>query len=144
MAMLALLFAAQPATASPPPYVVVGNTWAADWSAKNLDAVMALYDPDAEFMPGSMESWVGKAAIRKNFTGVLAQYSADLHLHSQRSFALGDLAYDCGVYDETITSLKDHKVIHPRGNYLFIFRRQKTGEWKILEQTWTQFGERKL
>lgn len=143
-AILAFLAAMGPAGAAPPPHVAVGSEWAADWSSKNLDAVMSLYDPNAEFMAGSTEGWVGKAAIRKNFVGVLAQYSADLHLHSQRSFASGDLAYDSGVYDETITSLKDHKVIHPRGNYLFVFRRQKTGDWKILEQTWTQFGERKL
>lgn len=117
--------------------------WAKDWSAKDLDAVMALYAPDAEFMPGATDSWVGAAGIRKNFAGVLAQYSAQIHLQSVRSEASGDLAYDSGVYDETITSVKDKKVIHPRGNYLFVFRRQK-GEWKILEQTWTQFGERKL
>ena len=117
--------------------------WAKDWSAKNLDAVMSLYAPDAEFMPGFTESWVGKAAIRKNFAGVLAQYAAQVHLQSVRSDASGDLAYDSGLYDEKVTSVKDGKVLQVRGNYLFVFRRLK-GEWKILEQTWTQFGERKL
>jgi len=122
----------------------VSAAWADAWSAKNLDAVMALYAPDAEFMPGSVPSWVGTAVIRKNFSGMLAQYSADLHLHSARIEASGHLAFDSGTYDETITEVKTGKVIHPRGNYLFVFRRQKNGEWKILEQTWTQFGERKL
>jgi len=53
--------------------VALSNAWAAAWSAKNLGAVMALYAPNAEFMSGSSESWVGVAAIRKNFAGVLAQ-----------------------------------------------------------------------
>jgi uncharacterized protein (TIGR02246 family) len=138
----ALVFTAAAASASP--YSALSDEWAADWSAKKLDAVMALYAPDAEFMPGFTESWVGTATIRKNFAGMLAQYTTDLHLHSMRCAASGDLAYDSGVYDETITQLKDGKVIRPRGNYLFVFQRQKNGEWKILEQTWTLFGPRKL
>ena len=142
-AILALLAGAAPAGAAPQDYLAVGNAWAADWSAKNLDAVMALYASDAEFMPGFTESWVGKAAIRKNFAAVLAQYSAKVHLKSVRSEASGELAYDSGLYDENVTAVKDGKVLHVRGNYLFVFRRQK-GEWKILEQTWTEFGERKL
>ena len=141
---LALMIVAGAARAASTEYVAVGAAWADAWSAKNLDAVMALYAPDAEFMPGSVPSWVGTAVIRKNFSGMLAQYSADLRLHSARIEASGHLAFDSGTYDETITEVKTGKVIHPRGDYLFVFRRQKNGEWKILEQTWTQFGERKL
>jgi len=122
----------------------VSTRWVDNWNAKYLNAVMALYAPDAEFMPGSSESWVGTAAIRKNFAGVLAQYSANIHLKSRHIEASGDLAYDSGTYDETITEVKTGKVIRPRGNYLFVFRRQKNGGWKILEQTWTQFGPREL
>jgi len=143
-ATLAVLVVTGTAGAAPQGYVALSNAWAAAWSAKNLGAVMALYAPNAEFMSGSSESWVGVAAIRKNFAGVLAQYSAALYLHSARSGASGDLAYDSGVYDETITAVKGGTVIHPRGNYLFVFQRQKNGDWKILEQTWTQFGPRKL
>jgi ketosteroid isomerase-like protein len=95
-------------------------------------------------MPGPTESWIGVASIRKNFAGVLAQYSANIHLHSVRSEASGNLAYDSGLYDERVTPVKGGKVNHVRGNYLFIFKRQKNGEWKFLEQTWTEFGPEKL
>ena len=122
----------------------VSAAWASDWSTKNLDAVMALYAPDAEFMPGSTESWVGTAVIRKSFAGVLSQYSAKVHLHSVRIEASGNLAYDSGLYDETVTPVKGGKALQFRGNYLFVFRHVKNGEWKILEQTWTEFGPSKL
>ena len=155
-AMLVLLFAAVPAGAAPQaPHkettsdfpkgaspleletvVITKNIpqfsvlWAKDWSAKNLDAVMALYDTDAEFMPGFDTELGRQGGDPEKFRERARAIFRRSHLHSQRSDASGDLAYDSGVYDEKITSVKDDKVIQVRGNYLFVFRRQKTANGK--------------
>ncbi len=122
----------------------LSTAWAVGWSGKKLDDLMALYAPDAVFLPTSRSRWTGSAEIRKNFAGLLTQVSADLHLHSLKTGASGDLAYDSGSYEETITPEKSDTIKHLSGDYLFLFQRQKNGEWKILEQTFTVYEPAKL
>jgi uncharacterized protein (TIGR02246 family) len=111
--------------------------WAAGWSAKNLDAVMALYAPDAVFLPAIGPRWEGRETIRKNCAALLANYNPQISLVSLNTAYSDDIGYESGSYDETITSIKDGKVISANGNYLFVFKRAKNGAWKILEQSWT-------
>jgi ketosteroid isomerase-like protein len=129
--------------AAPADFPKMSAEWAGDWNTKKLDAVMAFYAPDAVFSPGAGGRWEG-AAIARNFADLLAHYTADLHLHSARSGAAGDLGYDSGTYVEDVTPVKAGSVIHATGNYLFLFRRQKDGSWKFLEQTWTFYQPGKL
>jgi uncharacterized protein (TIGR02246 family) len=117
----------------------LSQEWATDWSAKKLDAVIALYAPEPVFLPTIGPRWVGLAAIRKNFAGLLENYDPHVVLHSLETARSGTLGYDSGTYEETITSVKGGKPIPSRGAYLFLFQREKGGAWKILEQTWTSF-----
>ena len=117
----------------------LSEKWAADWSAKKLDAVIALYAPEPVFLPTVGPRWVGLAAIRKNFADLLENYDPHVVLHSLETARSGRLGYDSGTYEETITPVKGGKPIPSRGAYLFLFQREKGGAWKILEQTWTSF-----
>jgi len=117
--------------------------WAADWSGKKLDHMMGLYAADPVFLPTSGERWEGARIIRKNFASGLAQFTADLHLHSVRSESSGTLAYDSGTYDETVMPVKAGKPMHVKGNYLFVFTRER-GTWRIREQTFTEYDAGKL
>jgi uncharacterized protein (TIGR02246 family) len=116
----------------------LSTEWAADWSSKNLEAVMKLYAPEPVFLPTVGAGWEGTDSIRKSFAGILAIYSPHIVLHSSKSQTSGDLAFDSGTYDETITPVKGGKPIPAKGGYLFVFQKQKDGGWKILEQTWTE------
>ncbi len=122
----------------------LSNLWASAWSAKKLDAVMAFYAPEPVFLPTVGPRWEGAAEIRKNFAGVLATYNPHIVLHSSKSESSGRLAYDNGTYEETITPVKGGAAIPAKGSYLFVFLRQKNGDWKILEQTWTELEPVKL
>ena len=122
----------------------IGEQWAGYWNAKNLDAIMTLYGPEPMFLPTTGHGWQGVAEIRKNFAGLLATYDPRINLHSVRSEASGNLAYDSGSYDEVVAPVKGGKAIHASGSYLFLFKRAKGGGWKILEQTWTEFEPVKL
>src|SRR5579859_7746648 len=115
----------------------LSTEWAADWSHKDLEAVMALYAPEPVFLPAAGPRWTGTGTIRKNFADILARYNSHIELHSVDSQVSGDLAFDSGTYEETILPIKEGKPIHAQGNYLFVFQLQKDGHWKILEQTWT-------
>jgi ketosteroid isomerase-like protein len=106
---------------------------------------MALYAAEPAFQPSLGERWSGTAAIRQHFAGALAKYRGDLHLHSQRSSASGDLAFDSGTYDETVRSVSGNgKPKSLKGGYLFVLQRAPGGDWKILEQIWTEAGPSKL
>ena len=141
-ALLFLLGASSPAP--PPDLAGISGAWAADWSAAKLDALMALYAPDAVFHPTSGERWVGTTEIRKNCAAGLSQFHASLHLQSLRSLSSGDLGFDSGAFEEDIVPVKGGKAMHSRGTYLFVFTRRPSGEWKVLEQTWTEYDPSRL
>ena len=115
--------------------------WAADWSARRLEAVMTLYAPEPVFLPTIGPRWEGAGVIRKNFASLLAMYRPHVVLHSIKTESSGDLAYDSGTYDESIVPVKRGKPIVAKGAYLFLFQQQENGDWKILEQTWTDFEQ---
>jgi len=111
--------------------------WAREWQAKRLDAVLALYTPDAVFLDASGSRVAGQRALRKFFASVLAQYSAMPSLHSVESSASGDLGYDWGDYSEVITPLANPAgAIQTHGTYLVILKRV-SGHWLIATQMWT-------
>jgi ketosteroid isomerase-like protein len=127
------------------PVVDVSQQWAGYWNAKNLDATLTLYAPEPVFLPAAGERWQGMAAISKNFAKALKKFDPRLSLHSLKSETSGNLAYDSGSFDEVLAPAKGGKAIRARGNYLFVFQRKsKRGDWKILEQVWTEFDPAKL
>jgi ketosteroid isomerase-like protein len=144
IAIVASLLAISPTLGTPVTPTDITQQWAADWRSKKLDAIMVLYASEPVFSPGAGGRWVGAAVIRKNFAAVLAQYTADLDLQSLRSSSSGELGYDSGSYEEVVTPVRSGATLHYKGNYLFLFQRQKTGAWKILEQTWTAYDPAKL
>ncbi len=115
----------------------VSAQWAGYWNAKNLDGVMKLYAPEPVFLPTVGPAWDGADAMRENFAGLLKNYDPHIELHSLRTGMSGNLADDTGSYDETIDRVKGGAPIVAKGNYLFLFAREKRG-WKILEQTFTE------
>src|ERR1700722_791311 len=108
---------AQPAESFSPPESL-SMEWAADWSAKNLEAVMTLYAPEPVFLPTVGPRWEGTGVMRKNFASILALYKPHIVLHSIKSEISGDLAYDSGTYKESITPIKRGKPIVMEGAYL--------------------------
>ena len=116
----------------------VSQEWAGYWNAKNLNGVMKLYAPEPVFLPTVGPAWDGTDVMRENFAGLLKNYDPHIELHSLKTGMSGDLAYDTGSYDETIDRVKGGAPIIAKGNYLFLFAREKHGGWKILEQTFTE------
>jgi uncharacterized protein (TIGR02246 family) len=115
----------------------VSQNWARAWQAKKLDAVLALYTPDAFFLNADGSHVEGRPALRSFFAVVLAQYSAVPHLRSIGRSASGDLAYDWGEYSEVVTPVANPAgAIQTHGTYLVILRRV-SGRWLISQQMWT-------
>ncbi|MBV9991600.1 MAG: SgcJ/EcaC family oxidoreductase [Alphaproteobacteria bacterium] len=122
----------------------LSQRWSGYWNAKNLDATMTLYAPDAAFLPPVGKAWHGVAEIRRQCAAALAVYEPHIELTSERSERSGTLAFDTGTYDETLNPVKGGKSVHAKGSYLFLFKRGRDGRWRILEQSWSETTPVKL
>jgi uncharacterized protein (TIGR02246 family) len=114
----------------------MSEQWAKEWKAKNLDALMALYEEDAVFLPATGTRVTGRAAIRELFEKALAVNTSDVQVHSKVTEQSGHLAFDSGEYDETGTTSGGAKR-SGRGNYLVVFRRDGQNRWRIVQHMWT-------
>jgi ketosteroid isomerase-like protein len=111
--------------------------WAHSLRDKNIDASVAAYAPDADFLQPDGSRVRGAAALRKLFESITATYNSDLTFQSLRVESSGSLAYDSGTYSETLIDRATAKPQISKGSYLTVYRRSASGQWLIIEQVWT-------
>lgn len=111
--------------------------WARDLHDKRLGQIVALYAPDAVFLPPNGERITGRDAIRELTRKAMDSFTSDLALHSLNFDSSGTLAYDSGEFNETLTSAADGSTSHGEGNYVMVCKRQPDGNWLIVELAWT-------
>jgi uncharacterized protein (TIGR02246 family) len=115
----------------------VCGQWAEYWRQKQLDNVVALYAPDAVFLTGTGDRISGRDAIRAVFQTAMKGHTSDLTPRSLVTEVSGDLAYDSGDYLETIIPASGVAKTELKGNYVIVFKRQRSGKWLIIEHVWT-------
>jgi ketosteroid isomerase-like protein len=115
------------------------DKWARDLHDKQIDASIAAYDPDAEFIQPDGSRVRGATALRHLFETVTATLDSDIAFDPQRVETSGDLAYDSGSFRETLTTRATGKRELAIGSYLTVYRRPPNGTWLIVEQMWTGF-----
>ncbi len=108
--------------------------------SKNLEDVLALYTPDAVFTDPEGQTFSTPTAIRKLYIQVFATYDSDLHLNSSSLSINRDnktgTAVDTGLYTEDLTVRATGVVLHPNGNYRFVWSLQPDGRWLISRMEW--------
>ncbi len=115
----------------------IREAWVYDLRTKQLEPILKFYAPDAVFLQPTGERIAGSAALRKLFQTIMATFNSDLTLHSQNLETSGDLAYDSGDFQETLTTIATGAKITAKGSYLIIFKRQPNGSWQIVQHVWT-------
>ena len=117
--------------------------WVQDLHGKQLDPAMSLYTQDAVFYSPGGPPVNGLSAIRALFSTVMKTYDSDVQLNSTGLAVSGDLAYDSGDYDETLTlrTTRTKSVLH--GSYLMVLQRGKDQHWRIRQHMWTQVAPAK-
>jgi ketosteroid isomerase-like protein len=131
-----------PATATPKTSSIAGiakirEAWVQDLRTKQLEPILKFYAPDAVFLQPNGERITGSVALRALFQNVMAAFNSDLTLHSQNLETSGDLAYDSGDFQETLTTIATGAKIHSKGGYIMILKWQPDGSWKIIQHAWT-------
>ncbi|MGC2527639.1 MAG: DUF4440 domain-containing protein [Candidatus Acidiferrum sp.] len=120
--------------------VTIGNIrelWVKDLCTKQLEPILKFYAHDAVFLPPTGERITGSAALRILFQTTMATFNNDLALHSQNLEISGDLAYDSGDFEESLTVVATGARITSKGCYIIVLRRQPNGHWLIVQQVWT-------
>jgi len=113
------------------------NEWARNLHDKHVDASVAEYAPDAEFLQPNGQRVKGTAALRQLFETITKTMDSDLTFTTLRVETSGDLTYDSGTYHETLVFRPSGKRQESTGSYLTVYRRGKDGAWLIVQQVWT-------
>jgi len=111
--------------------------WARNLHQKRVDASVAEYAPDAEFIEEDGQRVKGTAALKQLYETITKTFDSDLTFTSVRVEVSGDLAYDSGTYQETLVTRASGARQNMRGSYLTVYRRGKAGAWLIVQQVWT-------
>jgi uncharacterized protein (TIGR02246 family) len=139
--LLALALLQQPTPPQRPPRPnIPTQRFLDDMRSKNLEDVLALYTPDAVFTDPEGQTFSTPTAIRKLYIQVFATYDSDLHLNSSSLSINRDnktgTAVDTGLYTEDLTVRATGVVLHPNGNYRFVWSLQPDGRWLISRMEW--------
>jgi ketosteroid isomerase-like protein len=110
--------------------------WVRDLRTKQLEPILAFYAPDAVFLQPTGERITGAAALRALFQNIMATFNSDLVLHNQNFETSGDLAYDSGDFEETLSTIATGAKMTSKGSYIIIYKRQPNGGWQIVQHAW--------
>ena len=114
----------------------IGQEWAQNWNAGQLDKLIESYADDAVYMPPHHAAVHGRDAIREYLRGPLKHGVRDLKYEVTFIKHSGDLAYDVGRYTMTLPQPDNTRQLD-RGKYLTVWRRQSSGEWQIVADCWS-------
>jgi ketosteroid isomerase-like protein len=113
------------------------DEWARNLHEKRVDASVAEYAADAEFIQPDGQRVKGTAALKQLFETITKTFDSDLKFTAVRVEVSGELAYDSGTYRETLITRATGKRQESTGSYLTVYRKSKDGGWLIAEQVWT-------
>lgn len=111
--------------------------WVDDLQTHQLEPSIALFTSDAAFLNPDGSRMQGKDEIRGLYQQIFAAYSGQISLDTKQVVVSGDMAYESGVYKETLTTLKTGAKQLYKGSYLMVYRREPGGQWRIAQQAWT-------
>jgi ketosteroid isomerase-like protein len=115
----------------------IREAWVQDLRTKKLEPILMFYAPDAAFLEPNGERITGSAALHTLFQNIMATFNSDLTLNSKNLETSGDLAYDSGDFEETLTNIASGAKVSSKGSYIIIYKRQANGSWRIVLHVWT-------
>jgi ketosteroid isomerase-like protein len=111
--------------------------WAHNLRDKKIEACVAAYAPDGEFIQPDGSRVRGTDALHKLYATITSTFDSDLVFDSQRVAVSSELAYDSGTFREILILRATGKPLFSTGSYLTVYRHEKNGQWLIVEQMWT-------
>ena len=112
----------------------VHRLWAEAFSAHDLEAVMALYEPQATLIPPGQEVpnliLTGAEAVREHLSGLLA-LKPKFELEFKKAIQAGDIALLLSEWTLSATD-PDGNAVEMEGRTTDVVRRQPDGSWLVV------------
>jgi ketosteroid isomerase-like protein len=100
----------------------------------DMARVLAIADPDLVTFADGQPSEFGESgldALKTRLANLFERFTAKLAVIVIEIRLQGDVAYDYGWHDLTLTPKDGGEPIHRRDRYVDIWRRNKEGKWKL-------------
>lgn len=109
--------------------------WEKDYAAKDINALAGHYADDAALAGPGDPVATSDSERRKLLQGFVTDPNLKLAFSSDRVEVAqsGDLASSRGHYSMTMTDKATHKPVDSTGTYLTVYKKQKDGSWKAVE-----------
>ena len=120
---------------SPPPAdssVITSRSeaWETAFNAKDIDALVDLYESHARLLPPNAEMNSGGDALRAEF-GAMIDAGLSVELTSIEATVSGDIGYNVGTY-----TLRDGDDVADVGKYMETWHRGDDGQWRYSNDIW--------
>ena len=100
----------------------------------DVSALLALADLDLVNFSDGQPSEFGESgldALRNRLVALFERFTAKLSIIVIEIRLQGDIAYDYGWHDLTLTPKDGGEPVHRRDRYVDIWRKNKEGKWKL-------------
>jgi len=115
--------------------------YVADIRTSDASKIASWWTDDAVYIDRKDATIHGRAALDATLQRLLATTKVvDAAVESDDLSVSGDLAYFLGRYDETLRPSTGEPV-HNSGRFVFIWKRQNDGSWKIARSVGTDLAE---
>ena len=103
--------------------------------AKDSAKVNSYYAPDAVIATAGRPAAKDGRAVSRAIRDDIADTNFKMSLSHEKTEVAGsgDLAYHRGTFTITATNPQTKQAEHSEGTYLWVFRKQADGSWKVVE-----------
>lgn len=109
-----------------------GKAWLKAMLAHDLDAVVAVYAPDAEYFPPDNMKLQGTEAIRADFAGFLNNFNVQsVEILEAEHETHGDLSAEWGLYRMTFAPKAGGQAITVQGRFTDVSKKIN-GKWLVI------------
>lgn len=105
--------------------------WLESYTRGDIEALAALYAPDAWLMNNGRPALRGRDAIRANFAGMMARTEVSMVDETEEIEVLGDQAHMIGLFHITGKPKAGGEPFTISGRYFITFRRDAGGAWRV-------------
>lgn len=105
-------------------------------NARDLDAVMSCYAPDAEWLPPDEAAVVGHEALRARYAALFAAFQPKIALTIEEAWLLGDVAVVRGRARGRLVPNDGGDARMLDDKYLMLLRRDADDKWRIIRLMW--------
>lgn len=109
--------------------------WNSAFNSGNVDAVAALYTPDAVVLPSTHAVVRGTSAIKDFWNGTISAGVKDHRIEMIDALSVGEIAYATGKWSANASG-EGGETQRYEGTIVTIFRRQGDGSWRACLHTW--------